>query len=142
MSCLEDVTSINLPDMFLCAISLVVFSILSTSTHQNGSWTVDSWLLRQLLLFFMVSTSPWSEEVLPIVSAPFPEFPVKIVILLSVNPSGGIDRYSVREVVVVVIWGCRIARTGRLNVKEYGCRSKQRVLAELDRLLPINTLDS
>ena len=75
---LEAVTSIKLLDMFyLCATS-VVCSILSTSTHHSESWTVDSWLLRQLPLLFIVSTSPWSGEILPIGSALSPEIPVKI----------------------------------------------------------------
>ena len=61
---LQSTSLLNL--FYLCATSFV-FRILSTSTHQSGSWTVDGWPLRQLLLFFIISTPPWSEEMLPII---------------------------------------------------------------------------
>ena len=86
LSYLEAVNSINFLAryFYICATSFV-FSILSIYTHRSGFWTVDGWSLRQLLLFFVISTPPWPEKILligPMISS---AFHVRIVILLSVK---------------------------------------------------------
>ena len=69
---------------YICATSFV-FSILSACTHLSGFWTVDCWSLRQLLLFFIISTPPWPEEILPIGPMASSAFPVRIIFFLCVK---------------------------------------------------------
>ena len=65
-------------------------------TPARAADEVNSSLLRASAKLMPPLTTPWCKDAL--------------------NPSTGIDQDLIRHV-VVVIWGCRIAPTGRLNVK-------------------------